>query len=667
MKKFKIALIGNPNCGKTTVFNLLTGNRSKTGNYAGVTVETKKGYKSIDDARLEIVDLPGVYSLNAISEDEKVARDYILDEKIDIIVNIIDASNLEKSLFLTMQLMELGIPIVLALNMIDIADKRNLKIDIEFLKNILEVELVCIVASKRKGMDDLLKKVLDITKEKIRSYGINIKFENDIEEEIKNIQTLFSDEFNLKEKRLVAIKLLEEDVFLQKKLNSCSILHKIKLSKDKLEKKYEEPIELVLSKKRHQFIKKILSKAIIKEHKYQKTTSDKIDEVLINKFFGFPIFLIIMYLIFQMTFYLGSYPMNWIEQGFSIFSSFVSSIWPKDNYLILKSLVIDGIITGVGSVVVFMPNIMFLFLGISVLEDSGYMARAAFLLDRLMHKIGLHGKSFIPMMIGFGCTVPAIMATRCIESKKDRIITILSLPLIACSAKLVVFTLLIPAFFERAYQPIVLFSLYLIGIILAIASIKIFKIAFFKKESFSFLMELPTYQMPSFNKSMLHMWDRSKEYLKKAGTLILGFSILLWVLSYFPNKDDISKTYIGKIGKTIEPVFKPLGFDWKINASLLGSLASKEVFVSQLGIIYAIKDNKETHVIQRRLQEDYTPIGAFSIMLFILISTPCLATIAITKKETKSYKWALFQIVYLTILAYGVSFFVYRVGLFFFR
>lgn len=662
MKKIKVALIGNPNCGKTTIFNHLTGYRHKIANYPGVTVEKKSGIRKIDDLEIEIIDLPGIYSLSANSEDEKIARSYILDEKPDVVINIIDASNLEKSLFLTTQLMELGKPILLALNMIDIVEKRKYKIDMEFLSSILEVDVVSLIANKKKGIDELLKKAILVAKKKT-SFGINVKFDDDIEKEITNIENLFLDTFDFSEKRIIAIRLLEEDSHVMKRLNNCLILNKIREIKERLEKKYQEHIEVILSIRRHEFIKSLLSKTLFKEEKYEKTTSDKIDEILTHKLLGFPIFLIIMFLIFQFTFFVGSYPMVWIENLFKHIGSFINYVWPVSSYPLFRSLVTNGIIAGVGTVLTFLPNILILFFCISILEDSGYMARAAFILDRLMHKIGLHGKSFIPMLIGFGCSVPAIMATRYMESRKDRLVTILALPLVACSAKLVVFTLIIPAFFAKPFQPIVLFSLYLIGIILAILVIKIFKVILFKEPSFSFVMELPTYKLPSFSSSILHMWDRSKEYLKKAGTLIFGFSIILWALGSFPtSKKDISETYLGKIGKAIEPAFKPLGFDWKVDTSLISSFASKEVFIAQLGIIYSIKDSSNIKQLQQNLNRDYSPLQAYCIMLFILISTPCIATVAITKKETNSYLWALFQFLYLGILAYLVTFFVYQIA-----
>ncbi|NGX49547.1 MAG: Ferrous iron transport protein B [Candidatus Anoxychlamydiales bacterium] len=661
-KNIKIALIGNPNTGKTTIFNHLTGFRQKIANYPGVTVEKKSGLKKIDDITLEIIDLPGIYSLSSHSEDEKIAKNFILDEKPDVIINIVDASNLEKSLFLTTQLLELGRPVLLGLNMIDIAKKRDLKIDTKFLENILEIEITTLIANKKKGIDTLIDKAISVSLSK-KSFGAKIKFDSLLEKEIKNVEKLFIDKMDISSTRLFAIKLLQQDKHIQKKIDSPLVIKKVSQMKDILEKKYKEDLEIVFSNQRHDFIRSILTRIYQRKEKFKKNRSDKIDEILTHRIFGFPIFLLFMYLTFQFTFTLGAYPTAWIETIFKFVTSSISNLWPQAILPLFRSLIIDGVVAGIGSVVVFMPNIVMLFFCISILEDSGYMARAAFILDRLMHKIGLHGKSFIPMLIGFGCSVPAIMATRFMESKKDRIITILAIPLVACSAKLTIFALLIPAFFPKAYQPLALFSLYLVGLVLAIVVIKIFKITLFKGKPFSFVMELPSYKVPSIFTTLIHMWDKTKEYLKKAGTVILGFSIIFWALSTFPIKSkDISESYMGKIGKAMTPVFKPLGFDWKVNTALIGSFAAKEVFISQIGVIYAVKDADDTKSLQNSLKNDYSALQAYSIMLFVLISTPCIATIAITRKETGSHKWAFFQLGYLTILAYIVSLFAYQIG-----
>ena len=450
-KNIKIALIGNPNTGKTTIFNHLTGFRQKIANYPGVTVEKKSGLKKIDDITLEIIDLPGIYSLSSHSEDEKIAKNFILDESPDVIINIVDASNLEKSLFLTTQLLELGRPVLLGLNMIDIAIKRDLKIDTKFLENILEIEVSTLIANKKKGIDTLIDKAISVSLSK-KSFGAKIKFDSLLEKEIKNVEKLFIDKVEISSKRLFAIKLLQKDKHIQKKIDLPLVIKKASQMTDILEKKYKEDLEIVFSNQRHEFIRSILTKIYQRKEKFKKNRSDKIDEILTHRIFGFPIFLLFMYLTFQFTFTLGAYPTAWIETVFKFITSSISNLWPLAMLPLFRSLIIDGVVAGIGSVVVFMPNIVMLFFCISILEDSGYMARAAFILDRLMHKIGLHGKSFIPMLIGFGCSVPAIMATRFMESKKDRIITILAIPLVACSAKLTIFALLIPAFFPKAYR-----------------------------------------------------------------------------------------------------------------------------------------------------------------------------------------------------------------------
>ena len=663
MKKIKVALVGNPNCGKTTIFNHLTGFRQKVGNYPGVTIEQKNGIKKTFDAEYEIIDLPGIYSINSFQEDERVAKNYILDEKPDVIINILDASNLKKSLFLTTELLELNIPVILALNMVDISKKKEISINLEFLKKILEVEAVEIVATKKEGLQELLKKTLFCFDKKIKN-GINIKYSQDIESEILKVEKEILEFSDIKDKRFFAYKLIEGDIDILKKIKNQKAIEEAKISKNNIEKKYKDHFEIISSNQRHKFIDSIINKLISYPRVEKKSFNEKVDDILTHKYFGFLIFFLIMFLIFEFTFIAGSYPSRLISSFVEFTSNNISIFWPKNYLPIFRSLCLDGVLAGVGSVIAFLPNILFLFFSISILEETGYMARAAFILDKFMHKIGLHGKSFIPLLIGFGCSVPAILSTRIMENKKDRLITIMVLPLIACSAKLVVFTLIIPAFFTKFYQPFVLLFLYFFGIFLAILMIKIFKITLFKGKNFSFVMELPELKMPSFYSSLLLMWDKAKEYIQKAGTLILGFSIVLWFLGSFPKTENeivLKNTYMGKIGNFFEPIFKPLGFDWKIDTSLISSFAAKEVFVAQLGVIYSI-EGSSSEILQDQLKNDYTFLQAISILIFILISSPCITTIAVTKKELKSYKWAFFQFGYLTLLAYVVSLIFYQGG-----
>ncbi len=667
-KNFKIALVGNPNSGKTTLFNHLTGFRQKIGNYPGVTVEKKEGIKKTAGFILKIVDLPGVYSLSAQSEEEKIARDFILNEKPDVIINIVDSSRLEKSLYLTTELKELNIPVVLALNMIDILEKQNTILDLPFLEKKLQLKAKPLVAHKKIGIKSLLKEVISHTAEHTGN-DFKILYSPDIENAIGKLEHLLDKNISKDKKRFFALKALENEEDLIQILKNENLKIQSKQYRSCLEKKYRDHLSIIFAKKRHIFIKDNIGKNLF----IKDTTnnfSDKLDKVLTHKIFGLPIFFAVMYLIFQMTFSLSAYPTQLISNFFSFIKLFISTIWPVESYNLFRSLVIDGIISGVGSVLVFLPNIMLLFLSISILEESGYMARIAFILDKAMHRIGLHGKSFIPMLLGFGCSVPAIFATRTLDSKKERLAIIFSLPLISCSAKLVVYTLIIPAFFPTYLQPVILFVLYVFGIVLSIGLIKILKLSIFKEKAVSFFMEYPTYKMPNFKTLFFHMWDRSKEYVKKAGSLILAFSVVIWFLSAFPKnnteKQDFANTYIAKVGKTIEPVFKPIGFDWKINSSLISSFAAKEVFIAQLGIIYSVNHDSNKSL-QEEIKKDYNYLQAISIMLFILISTPCIATFAATRKETNSYMFAVMQYIGLTVLAYLVSLIFYQIGVFLIR
>ncbi|NGX56630.1 MAG: Ferrous iron transport protein B [Candidatus Anoxychlamydiales bacterium] len=663
--KIKVALVGNPNSGKTTLFNQITNFNQKTGNYSGVTVEKKIGIKKINDENLHIIDLPGLYSFNPVSEEETVARNHILNEEIDVIINVIDASNLKKSLFLTTQLLELNCKVIIALNMSDIAKKTNQEIDIEKLKKILNVDVVPIVAIKKNNFDTLFKKIIENHTSKKEVNRKIINYSDDIERHLDEISDILEDKYKKDLKRFYAVKLLEKDETTLKELNLNSNKF-LEVIWSKINNKNNDPINLTLTKKRNEYIN-LFIKEIINNNKPNKNKFlEKLDDVLTNKFLGPIIFLLVMYLIFQITFSLSEIPTKIIENSFSIINKSISNIWPETFYTNLRSLVLDGIISGVGSVIMFLPNIMLLFFSISILEESGYMTRAVFVLDKLMYKIGLNGKSIIPLIIGFGCSVPAMLATRTLDSKKDKIITIFALPLISCSAKLVVFSMFIPAFFEKKYQPLVLFLLYLIGIVLAIILIKFLNIAFFKKKKTSFIMEMPKLLIPSTKVVFIQMLGRAKDYIKNAGTIIVAFSIIIWALTSFPknlNNETEATTYIEKIGKKLDPIFKPLGFDWRINTSLISSFVAKEVFIAQIGVIYSTNnETKNYDDLQKQLKNDYSNLQAFCIMLFILVSSPCIATIAATRKELKSYTLAFVQFFSLTFLAYILTFVVYQIG-----
>jgi len=707
--KIVVALAGNPNSGKTTIFNELTGARQHVGNYPGVTVEHKEGFCRYKGTEMKIIDLPGTYSLTAYSAEEVIARNFIIEEKPDVVVNILDASNLERNLYLTVQLMELGAPLVLVLNMTDTAKSRGYEIDVRKFSQLFGAHVVKTIGHKGKGIENLLEAIVETASKRSKANHIitdHINYGCEIEKEITKVKdliekhNLFTDKYS---PRWLALKLLEKDKNIHEIVDSASpeVIKQVEESISRIEEILGESSETAIAGARYGFISEACQEMVRSTIEIKHTISDKIDTVVTNRVLGIPIFLGLMYLVFQLTFTLGDPLMGWIEEFFGWLAGWIESSWSSGSYELLKSFLIDGIIGGVGGVLVFLPNIMLLFLAIAILEDSGYMARAAFIMDRLMNKIGLHGKSFIPMLIGFGCTVPAIMATRTIENRRDRLVTMLVLPLISCGARLPIYTLIIPAFFPESQHGTILWSIYLIGIILAIIVAKLLRGTILKGESMPFVMELPPYRVPTLKGIFIHMWERCWLYLKKAGTIILGISILLWAMTTFPSlpenevtqfekarnqivlaniTDDektaelaainneeleasLSNSLAGRIGHAMEPVLKPMGFDWKIGTALIGAFAAKEVFVSQMGIIYSIGEaDEESQTLRDKLRNTYTPLIGFCIMLFCLISAPCMATIAITKRESNSWRWALFQLGGLTILAYTLTTLVYQIG-----
>ncbi len=709
MKEFKIALAGNPNSGKSTIFNELTGSRQHVGNYPGVTIEKKEGYFIHRGIKVEVVDLPGIYSLTAFSPEEIIARNYIINEKTDLIVDIIDASNLERHLYLAVQLMELDMPVLVVFNMMDEAKKKGLKINIEKLSQLFGVPIVETIGHKGIGITNLKNKIIEACTEKKHTNNFllkKIKYGNEIKDAIIEISK-FLEKLSLKSKfnlNWIGLKLLEDDVEIVKEVikyypKESELFKKVHEKRKEIEDRYNDTIETIIAEKRYEFIAGACTECVYSNVEKRHDISDKIDAVLTNRILGIPIFLALMYFVFWLTFYLGAIPMDWIDTFFSFLSDKIDSIWQSES--VIKSLIKDGIIGGVGSVIIFLPNIMILFFAIGVLEYTGYMARTAFVVDRFMHKIGLHGKSFIPMLIGFGCSVPGIMATRTLESKKERLLTILVLPLMSCGARLPIYLLIIPAFFPEKFHTPLMWLIYMIGIVLALISARILKNILFKGETSAFVMELPPYRIPTVKNIVIYVWEKSYLYLKKAGTIILAISILLWFLSSFPKIDNYSvdyesmikkvdqnqtfspeekerkiseinnlmtaeelkRSYMGKIGTFLEPIFKPLGFDWKITTAILGALAAKEVFVAQLGIINAIGEaDEESESLREKIKKQYNPLIGFCIMLWALISAPCIATFAITKKETNSWRWAFYQFFGLTALAYFITLFVYQIG-----
>lgn len=703
-----VALAGNPNSGKTTLFNALTGARQHVGNYPGVTVEKKEGEFEHDGMKVHVIDLPGTYSLTAYSPEELVARNVVINESPDMVVDVVDASNLERNLYLAVQFMELGIPMILAFNMSDLAEARGHSIDIERLSELFQVPIIRMVAHKGQGIQELKQAIAQVAAQTPAQQPATVKYGRHIEAELDKLTEALQGsvpESGRPTARWLALKLLEGDEAVigqvrREAKNAIDVLQKVEESRNLLVRELGDDAEILIADRRYGFISGACQEAVRSTVETRHSMSDRIDMVLTHRVLSIPIFLLMMFLVFKLTFAVGDPLMGWIEDFFAWLGEAITANWPEGAAPLLQSLIVDGIIGGVGGVVVFLPNILLLFLAISILEDSGYMARAAFIMDRFMHKIGLHGKSFIPMLIGFGCTVPAIMATRTLENQRDRLTTMLVAPLMSCGARLPIYALIIPAFFPEAWHARLLWLIYFIGIVLAIVCAKLLRSTLFKGEAAPFVMELPPYRLPTVRGVFVHMWERGWLYLKKAGTLILGVSIVMWALLTFPQKveysrdydqaiedvgskqlpaeeaeelvaeleqarasEELANSYAGRIGHALEPLIKPLGFDWKIGTAMIGAFAAKEVFVAQMGIVYSVGEADEDSVpLRDKLRENYTPLVGFCIMLFSLISAPCMATIAVTKRESNSWKWALFQLGGLTVLAYVITLIVYQIG-----
>jgi len=720
-KVINVALVGNPNCGKTTLFNYASGSHERVGNYSGVTVDAKEAMLKKDGYTFKIVDLPGTYSITEYSPEELYVRTHIMEKMPDIVINVVDSSNLKRNLFLTTQLIDMNIKVVIALNMYDELEKRGVKFEYDALGEMLGIPIIPTVASKGIGVDELFKKLIDVYEDRDPSVRhIHINYGPFIETAINKIQAEIWKNPKITDKqssRYVAIKLLETDKTTLVQLKEYGNFEQIKsLTKNtiaELEKEYGERSETIITDAKYGFIDGAMKETYREPKKDKYKLKRELDDLLTHKVWGFPIFLFLMWLMFQATFTLGSFPMEWIDTGVQALGQWLQNVMSPGA---LRDLLVDGIIGGVGGVIIFLPNIMILFFFISLMEDTGYMARASFIMDKLMHKIGLHGKSFIPLVMGFGCNVPAIMATRTLDNKKDRILTMIITPFMSCSARLPVYVLLISAIFPQN-QGLVLFTIYLIGILLAITTALIMKRVVFAKKEVPFVMELPPYRIPTLKNTSLHMWHKGQQYLKKMGNVILLASILIWALGYFPRHIDYStnydaqisvlktnkqlqtpdkeqkvmqlemnkeserqeKSYIGQLGHAIEPVIRPLGFDWKMGVSIITGLAAKEIVVSTMGILYQAdpqadagsgslkeKIKEQTHNKgEFKGQAVFTPLVSFGFMLFILIYFPCVAVIAAIKKES-SWGWAVFTMVYTTAIAWVVAFASYQIGSLFF-
>jgi ferrous iron transport protein B len=708
--KITVALVGSPNSGKTTIFNNMTGARQHVGNYPGVTVEQKTGQRHFRGINISIIDLPGTYSLTAFSEEEVVTRNYLLNNKPDVVINIIDASNLERNLYLTTQLIELGCKMVLVFNMSDLMVKNGTSFNIDLLSQLLGAPIVMSIGSKNVGTPGIFEKTLEVFESNEMPKKVEIKYGDEIENEITRILNTFKNYEKYLEKynkRWLAVKILEQDSIILKELSNLlpsGFFEQISAVSQKSLNHINKILGLapstVIAESRYGFINGALKESAVHKIISEISLSDRIDQVLLNRVFGLPIFAVIMWAIFQLVFKIGDYPTRWLQLGFDSLSSLVSRIMPPG---MLSSLIVDGIIGGVGGVLVFTPKIMILFICIAVLEDSGYMARAAFIMDRIMHKIGLHGKSFIPMLIGFGCTVPAYMCTRTLENKNDRMITMHINTFMSCGGRLPIYILFAGTFFaDNAGN--VIFSLYIIGILMAVAFARILRATRFKGESEPFVMELPVYRVPTLRGVAMHMWERTWQYIKKAGTVILAISIIIWILFSFPRISDsyvedygnkvslleqsledgsISESeYIirmeslkeemtaiqleysaaGKVGHFIEPVFKPLGFDWRLGLAAVTGIAGKEVVVSTLGTTFSLSGaNNESQNLRQSLKNTYNPLTGYNFMLFSLLYFPCIASLAVFQREAGT-KEMFFQAGFTLLLAWVVSCLVFQIG-----
>lgn len=686
-KVIRVALVGNPNCGKTSLFNIASGSHEHVGNYSGVTVDAKEGVFEHGGYRFDIVDLPGTYSLSAYSPEELYVRRNLVEDMPDVVVNVVDASNIQRNLYLTTQLIDMNLRVVMALNMYDELESRGDRLDIKQLGYLLGMPVVPTVSRTGEGIDNLFDTVIQIYEKSDPHLArhIHINHGAELEQSIDRIKRLIQKNADIRDKystRYLAIKYLENDREIEKVVEALPGRDEIIAArfeeKARIEGLLKSGMESALVDAKYAFVEGALAETYIQGKRRRNTLTDKIDGIVTNRWMAFPIFIVLLYLVFEGTFVLGEYPMQWIEWLVEKLGAFVSMNM-ADGWV--KDLVVDGIIGGVGGVLVFLPNILLLYLFISLMEDSGYMARAAFIMDRLMHKIGLHGKSFIPMIMGFGCNVPAIMATRTIESPKSRLITMLIIPLMSCAGRMPVYVLIAGAFFPKK-AGLVLLGLYALGILLAILGAKVMSL-FFKDDDLPFVMELPPYRVPTAKSIFRHTWEKGRQYLQKMSGIILICSMVIWFLGYFPNHDAYDSvqeqqehSFIGYIGKSMEPVLEPLGFDWRMGVGIVAGVGAKELVVSTLGVMYAGEEPvsgtqtedgsvpSETRL-QRALVKSVTPAGALAYMVFILLYFPCIATFVAIKNESGGWKWAIITAIYTILLAWTAAFLTFRIaGLF---
>ena len=713
-RTINVALVGNPNCGKTSLFNVASGSHEHVGNYSGVTVDAKEGHFDFQGYHFRLVDLPGTYSLSAYSPEELYVRKHIIDETPDVIINVVDAGNLERNLYLTAQLIDMNVRMVVALNMYDALLHSGNTLDHKKLGQLFGVPIVPTVSRTGKGIDNLFHVIIGlyegadfvgqkegIQDEAMREYRewhdkyvpdhkygshdeethdfdgksyirhIHINHGPELERSIDAVKEVICKNENIRYKystRFLAIKLLENDKDIEQRVistlpNGEEVIRVRDKEAERIRLSMNEDSEQAITDAKYGFITGALKETYTEKNQNTEMFTRIVDSIVTHKIWGFPIFFVFLYLMFECTFVFGEYPKGWIEWLVEQIASLAETFMPAGP---LKDLIVDGIIGGVGGVIVFLPNILFLYIFISFMEDSGYMARAAFIMDKIMHKMGLHGKSFIPLIMGFGCNVPAIMASRIIESRKSRLVTVLINPLISCSARLPIYLVMIGAFFPSKAS-LVLLSIYVTGILLAVLMARIFSRFIVRGDDAPFVMELPPYRMPTAKSVLRHTWEKGAQYLKKMGGIIMIASVIIWFLGYYPNHDAYSTTaeqqensYIGQIGKAIEPVIEPLGFDWKMGIGILSGIGAKELVVSTLGVLYTNDDGIESVDLADRIP--ITPLVAYGYMLFVLIYFPCIATVAAIKNESGSWKWAAFTICYTTLLAWIVAFLVHQVG-----
>lgn len=678
--RLTVALAGNPNAGKTTIFNALTGARQHVGNYPGVTVEKKEGVFERDGVTVTMVDLPGIYSLSAGSPEETVARRFLLDERPDLVVQVLDASNLERNLYLAVQIMELGLPMVLAFNMSDRARAGGLEFDLQRLSALLDAPIIQTVASRGEGMAELAAAVVAPARRHGEQHGLrHLSYGPDAEAGIALIEQALTEAGEPAAlRRWTALKLFENDPELRARHAGPKVAAAVQSAQDAAHTRTGDTPEMLVAGRRYGFISGACTECVRGGIEWRHTRSDRADEILTHPVLGVPIFLALMYAVFYVTFTLGRPLTDGLDWVFRKLAATVSGFWPAGADSALESLLTDGVIGGVGGVLSFVPNIALLFAAIAILEDSGYMARAAFIMDRAMHRIGLHGRSFIPLLIGFGCTVPAILATRTLETRRDRLTTMLVLPLISCGARLPIYALLIPAFFPDRWQAPALWLIYLVGIALAVAAARLLRSTLLRGEADPFVMELPPYRAPTLRGVLIHMGERGWLYVRKAGTIILSISVVLWALTSFPRLPavatqgmpaderaaaELAHSAAGRLGHALEPVLRPMGFDWRIGTAMIGAFAAKEVFVAQLGIVFAVGDTTaHADSLRSRLRAAYSPLSGFCMMLFMLIGLPCVATVAASRRESGGWGWALLQLGGLTVLAWAITTAVYQVG-----